>query len=186
MRDPEFFDDDGDFFADDEEQAGLPRRDMWQRLSQLMVACLFVLVLAGILRVFWPEIQRHRELSAETRRLETIRDDKLARVAELQRQNEWMMTDREYLESIARDRLDMAHENEVVVRIDRESGARALERERERERQKRLEQKLAGALSADQGEVGDQGEEAGQEPIADHESDVPLGRVGALRAGEVE
>lgn len=140
MRDPEFFDD-RDFFPNDEgeEIADVrgPRRDVWQRLSQLMVACLFLLVLAGILRIFWPEIERHRELSAEVHRLETIRDKRLERVTKLQRQNEWMLTDKEYLESVARDRLDMAHSDEVVVRIDRDSEAKALKIKRDQERAER-------------------------------------------------
>ena len=149
MRDPEFFDD-RDFFPDNEgeEIADVrgPRRDVWQRLSQLMVACLFLLVLAGILRIFWPEIERHRELSAEAHRLETIRDKRLEQVTKLQRQNEWMLTDKEYLESVARDRLDMAHSDEVVVRIDRDSEARALKIKRDRERAE-LERREAEATA---------------------------------------
>ena len=139
MRDPEFLDD-RDFFPGEDGEEVVdrgPRRDIWQYLSRLMVVCLFLLVLAGILRIFWPEIERHRELSSEVARLETIRAAKLERVADLQRQSEWMLTDREYLESVARDRLDMAHANEVVVRIDRDSEARALEIRRERARRER-------------------------------------------------
>ena len=159
MRDPESFDD-RDFFPDDEgeEIADVrgPRRDIWQRLSQLMVACLFLLILAAILRIFWPEIERHRELSAEVHRLETIRDKRLQSVAELQRRNEWMLTDKEYLESVARDRLDMAHSDEVVVRIDRESEAKALQikRDQERaEREKREARAAAGPTVAEAGET---------------------------------
>jgi cell division protein FtsB len=153
MRDPEFFDD-RDFFPDSEgeEIADVrgARRDIWQRLSQLMVACLFLLILAAILRIFWPEIERHRELAAEVHRLETIRDKRLERVAELQRRNEWMLTDREYLESVARDRLDMAHSDEVVVRIDRDSEAKALkiQRDRERAERERREAETAAKLAA--------------------------------------
>ena len=150
MRDPEFFDD-RDFFPDNEgeEIADVrgPRRDVWQRLSQLMVACLFLLVLAGILRIFWPEIERHRELSAEVHRLETIRDKRLEQVTKLQRQNEWMLTDKEYLESVARDRLDMAHSDEVVVRIDRDSEARALKMKRDQERAERERREAAAAAN---------------------------------------
>ncbi len=153
MRDPEFFDD-SDFSAEEEEPQ-VRRRDLWQRLSQLMIVFLFLLVLAGILRIFWPEIERHRELSAEVARLEKIRDKRLERVAELQRQNEWMLTDREYLESVARDRLDLANEDEIVVRIDRNSAARALEIERDRKKQQQLEQELAARASAQETDAQD-------------------------------
>ena len=153
MRDPEFFDD-SDFSAEEEEPQ-VRRRDLWQRLSQLMIVFIFLLVLAGILRIFWPEIERHRELSAEVDRLEKIRDKRLERVAELQRQNEWMLTDREYLESVARDRLDLANEDEIVVRIDRNSAARALEIERQRENQLKMERELAARAAAlEDGEAG--------------------------------
>lgn len=164
MRDPEFFDD-SDFTAEEEEPQ-VRRRDLWQRLSQLMVVFLFLLALAGILRIFWPEIERHRELSAEVARLEKIRDKRLERVADLQRQNEWMLTDREYLESVARDRLDLANEDEIVVRIDRNSAARALEIERERKQQQQMERELAERASA-----LENGSLDGQSTISDLPSD---------------
>lgn len=168
MRDPEFFDD-TDFFSDSdgEEIADVQgsHRDIWQRLSQLMVACLFLLILAGILRIFWPEIERHRELSAEVHRLETIRDKRLERVAELQRQNDWILNDPGFVESIARDRLDMAHSDEVVVRIDRESEARALQIKRDQQRAERERRKLANdpaSLNA-----GSEGEVASESPAVE-------------------
>jgi len=177
MRDPEFFDD-SDFSAEEEEPQ-VRRRDLWQRLSQLMIAFLFLLVLAGILRIFWPEIERHRELAAEVARLEKIRDIRLERVAELQRQNEWMLTDREYLESVARDRLDLANEDEIVVRIDRNSAARALEIERERKKQRQMEQELAArALAADNEP------ETGQHAAPDRSGAAIRGAADALISNE--
>ena len=176
MRDPEFFDD-RDFFpdAEGEEIADVrgPRRDIWQRLSQLMIACLFLLILAGILRIFWPEIERHRELAAEVHRLETIRNKRLERVAELQRQNEWMLTDREYLESVARDRLDMAHSDEVVVRIDRESEARALQLKRDQERAEREKREARAEAAAASRQTGAGSADAQDSPSVESPAAVP-------------
>jgi len=189
MRDPEFFDD-SDFSAEEEEPQ-VRRRDLWQRLSQLMVVCLFLLVLAGILRIFWPEIERHRELSAEVDRLEKIRDKRLERVAELQRQNEWMLTDREYLESVARDRLDLANEDEIVVRIDRESASRALELERERKKQQQMERELAARALSPESDANAEpqdgrGAEAGSTNTGADTNADENGQASALRATPVE
>ncbi len=172
MRDPEFFDD-SDLSAEEEEPQ-LRRRDLWQRLSQLMIVFLFLLVLAGILRIFWPEIERHRELSAEVARLEIIRDKRLERVADLQRQNEWMLTDREYLESVARDRLDLANEDEIVVRIDRNSAARALDIERDRKKQQQMEQEMAARASALENEIDIHGGQSATSEPSDNTTAGPV------------
>lgn len=93
--------------------------DLWRMLNRIMVGLLFVLALAAIVRFFWPEVERQRALNAEIARLEFIRQQKATKVTDLRREQEWLKGDREYLESVARDRLDMARKGETVIRIER-------------------------------------------------------------------
>ncbi|MGE0413360.1 MAG: septum formation initiator family protein [Verrucomicrobiales bacterium] len=98
-----------------------PRRpaDVWRILNRIMVGLLFVLALAVIVRFFWPEVERQRGLNVELTRLELIKQQKATKVAGLRREQEWLKGDREYLESVARDRLDMGRKGETVIRIER-------------------------------------------------------------------
>ena len=44
-------------------------------------------------------------------------------VAELQKQYDLMKNDREYLETVARDRLDLMRDGETIIRLDRSGDA---------------------------------------------------------------
>jgi len=65
-------------------------------------------------------LDRQDELKAEQHRLELIRNERETQVVRLRQEHRLMKTDREYLEAIARDRLDLQREGEFVIRIDRE------------------------------------------------------------------
>ena len=104
-------------FFDDEE-----RLDVWQTLSRFLLLIVFLLVMAGILSMFWPEIQRQRDIEAEIERLTAKRDSLLSKKKALTGQVEWMRSDPEYLEMIARDRLDLQKDGEHIFRIRREDG----------------------------------------------------------------
>ena len=95
------------------------RPDIWQRLSRLLLAVLFLLVMAVILTLFLPEMDKQRELEAELAELEGVRDAMLYRRQKLAARLEWMKTEPEYLETIARDRLDMHKDGELILRIER-------------------------------------------------------------------
>ena len=95
------------------------RLDIWQRLSRVLVA-LFMLVLIGLaLSMFWPQIDQHRALDQQVMNLTLKRDELQGQRDRLEKRLEWLATDAAYLETIARDRLDMAKEGEVIIRIDR-------------------------------------------------------------------
>ncbi len=106
-------------FTGDDDELDL-RPCVWQRLSQLMLVILFLGALGVILRFFWPEVQRARELNADVQDLTAIRDEKAAERDRLRNELEWLRSDPEFLEAVARDKLDKQREGEFIFRIQRE------------------------------------------------------------------
>ncbi|MFT5467966.1 MAG: cell division protein FtsB [Verrucomicrobiales bacterium] len=98
--------------------------DIWQRASRVLT---YMLVFAGIAVacvLFWPEIERlekigdgNSKLEAEVAMLEAERDA-------VKQEFQWLRDDPEYLELVARDRLNLQKDGETVFRIKREEEAR--------------------------------------------------------------
>ncbi len=119
MRDPDFQEFDRDYHGGVASAHGAPRPDLWQRLSRVMEVFLYILILAAILRLFWPEVEKQRALNAELARVEREKAEREVRVAELREEYGLLKSDREYIETVARDQLDMAREGEYIIRIER-------------------------------------------------------------------
>lgn len=117
MRDTEFYDPDREPFQEEEPEIVGP--DIWQRLSKVMVALIFLCTVAAALRVFVPEIERRNQLERQEQRFEKLRLEKTMHVAQLQKEYDLLKNDREYLETIARDRLDLMRDGETIIRLDR-------------------------------------------------------------------
>lgn len=96
-----------------------PRPDLWKRLSRVMEAVIYVLLALAALKLFGPEWTRRDELIAEKRRLDQIREAREAQVVRLRQEHRLLKTDKTYLETVARDRLNLQREGEHIVRIDR-------------------------------------------------------------------
>jgi cell division protein FtsB len=123
LRDPEFHEFDRDF-NDPASLAWAPSApDFWQRASRAMEVVIYLLLLLGILRLFQPETAKQRRLNAELAQVQALKTEREARVAALRQEFDLLKSDREYLETIARDRLDKAREGEYIVRIEREEPA---------------------------------------------------------------
>jgi cell division protein FtsB len=103
------------------------RLDIWQRLSRVLFAVFLLALMGGALSMFWPQLDRHRELDAQLTRLTVERDEAQARRDLLASRLEWLRTDANYLETIARDRLDLYRDGEFIIRIDRGDEAVGLE-----------------------------------------------------------
>ncbi len=99
-----------------------PRLMFWQRMSRGMEVVIYLLLLLAVYKLFGPELDRQSELKAEANRLTQIQADKNEQVVRLRQEHRLLKTDKEYLESIARDRLNLQREGEYVIRIDREKG----------------------------------------------------------------
>ncbi len=118
MRDPEFRDrpEFALHFPAGEEKV---RPSVWRRLSRVMEVVIYALLLLAAVKLLGPQFQRRDSLVAEKERVERIRDEKESRVVRLRQEHRLLKTDRDYLETVARDRLDLQREGEHIVRIDR-------------------------------------------------------------------
>lgn len=121
MRNTEFSDPDREPFQEEEPEVIGP--DIWQRLSRVVMALIFLCVVAAALRVFVPEIERRNQLERQAQRFEKIRAEKALRVAQLHKEYDLLKNDRDYLETVARDRLDLMKEGETIIRLDRSEDA---------------------------------------------------------------
>ncbi|HRQ87434.1 MAG TPA: septum formation initiator family protein [Bacteroidia bacterium] len=118
MRDPDFTDQ-PEFSLHATVEGAQPRGILWKRLSRAMEIVIYALLVLAALKLFGPELQRREELEVEKQRLAHIRDEKDARVARLRQEHRLLKTDKDYLETVARDRLNLQREGEHIVRIDR-------------------------------------------------------------------
>lgn len=121
MRDTEFYDPDREPFQEEEPVRLGP--DIWQRLSKVMMALIFLCAVAAVLRFFIPEIERRNQLERQSQRFEQQIAEKSIRVAHLQKEYDLLKNDQAYLEVIARDRLDLMRPGETIIRLDRSSDA---------------------------------------------------------------
>lgn len=121
MRNPDFQELDRDFYGPSSTPAyEPPKPDLWQLMSRVMEVILYLLVLAAILRIFWPEVEKQRLLNAELAQVEGTLAKLEGQLADLSEEHALLKSDREFIDITARDRLDLAKEEEWVIRIKRE------------------------------------------------------------------
>jgi cell division protein FtsB len=119
MRDPEF-QDHPDLPLQIKEEGGRPKSNLWQRLSRGMEVVIYLLLLLSVYKLFGPELDRQEELTAEINRLKQIEEVKKERVERLSQEHRLLKTDKDYLETVARDRLQLQRPGEYIFRIERE------------------------------------------------------------------
>ena len=117
-RDPDFQDLDISQFGD-HEFVEEPRPDFWQRMSRVMEVCLYILGLGVALKLFMPEVERQQELNRQLEEIRSVEGQRQEQVAALRQKYELLNNDRDYLESVARDRLNLARDGEYIIRIER-------------------------------------------------------------------
>lgn len=95
-------------------------RPVWPQINRMMVFAIF-LGAAGIIGAkFWPEIEKLNRLKIQTQALE-IREAQLRLTRDrLRDEYQRLRDDPEYVEIVARDRLDLVRPGETVFRfVDR-------------------------------------------------------------------
>jgi cell division protein FtsB len=91
---------------------------MWQRLNRVLFTLLFLAVWLGIISLFVPPYRQLQAARSELDTLQAQRDEQKMLLAHANRQVNWLKTDATYLETIARDRLDLMKEGEAVFRLE--------------------------------------------------------------------
>ena len=92
--------------------------DFWHRLNRVLQ---FLVVIGFLLTVgvmFYPVWQKQNDMRLRLLGLETEEKAKTAELAKSQRQLDLLRNDREYLETIARDRLNVMKPGETIFRIE--------------------------------------------------------------------
>ncbi len=95
-----------------------PPPSFWHRLNRLLWVLLILTVVATIIGMFLPELEKQRTELEERARLHKLIDEQRVLHSRHEREIGWIQNDREYLETIARDRLDLMKEGETIIRVE--------------------------------------------------------------------
>ncbi len=120
MRDPEFQDNFDPARDKSAAGSGEDRRNLWQVLSRIMELVVYGLIILVVAKLFWPEVERQQTLQAELESKSRVLETKQSEVERLRLEHTLLSTDKEYLETVSRDRLNMQKEGEYIIRIERD------------------------------------------------------------------
>jgi cell division protein FtsB len=96
---------------------------VWQRLNRVLFALLFLAVWLGIISLFVPPYNKLQAARGEIDALQARCDEQKLLLTHATREVNWLRTDPTYLETIARDRLDLMKEGETVFRLEPAKGS---------------------------------------------------------------
>ena len=91
---------------------------VWQRWNRVLLTLLFLAVWLVIVSLFVPPYKKLKLGHDEIDKLQAQRDEQQALLSEQTREVNLLKTDPVYLETIARDRLDLMKDGETVFRIE--------------------------------------------------------------------
>jgi cell division protein FtsB len=91
---------------------------VWQRLNRVLRVLLFVAAWLVIMSLFVPPYQKRARSQAEIDNLQAQVNDQKFLLAKQTREVTLLKTDATYLETIARDRLDLMKEGETIFRLE--------------------------------------------------------------------
>lgn len=91
---------------------------VWQQLNRIVRALLAVALVLVIVSLFVPQHKRLVESRGEIETLQAQVNERKAQLARQTREVAWLKTDPSYLETVARDRLDLMKEGETIFRLD--------------------------------------------------------------------
>lgn len=90
---------------------------IWQAISRCLLWAVTIVCVCIGLALFRPQMNRRAKLDGEIARLRAEKDRARTALESTQKQLEWLKTDLAYLESFARDSLDLAREGETVFQF---------------------------------------------------------------------
>ena len=91
---------------------------VWQRWNRVLVILLLLSVWLVIVSLFVPPYKKLKIGHAEIDKMQSQRDEQQVLLSKQTREVNLLKTDPAYLETIARDRLDLMKEGETVFRIE--------------------------------------------------------------------
>jgi cell division protein FtsB len=91
---------------------------IWQRLNRILRVLLFVAIWLVIVSLFLPPYNKLKQSRGEVEKLRSLVDEQKVLLARQTREVNLLKTDVTYLETIARDRLDLMKEGETIFRLE--------------------------------------------------------------------
>ena len=91
---------------------------VWQRWNRVLVTLLLLAVWLVIVSMFVPPYKKLKIGHADIDKLQAQRDEQQAMLSRQTREVNLLKTDPAYLETIARDRLDLMKEGETIFRVE--------------------------------------------------------------------
>ena len=91
---------------------------VWQRLNRVLRALLVIAVVLVIVSLFVPPYKKLAQSRTEIDNLQSQVNDQKMLLAKQTREVNLLKTDPTYLETIARDRLDLMKEGETIFRLE--------------------------------------------------------------------
>lgn len=91
---------------------------VWQRLNRILRVLLFIAIWLVIISLFVPPYNKLKQSRGDVEKLQSLVNDQKVLLARQTREVSLLKTDVTYLETIARDRLDLMKEGETIFRLE--------------------------------------------------------------------
>jgi cell division protein FtsB len=91
---------------------------VWQRLNRVLRVVLVVALLLVIVSLFLPQSKKLAQSRSEIEKLQGLVNEQKTLLARQTREVNLLKTDPSYLETMARDRLDLMKEGETIFRLE--------------------------------------------------------------------
>ena len=91
---------------------------IWQRLNRVLRVLLFIAIWLIVISLFLPPYNKLKQSRNDIERLQSLVSDQKVLLARQTREVNLLKTDATYLETIARDRLDLMKEGETIFRLE--------------------------------------------------------------------
>ena len=95
---------------------------VWQRWNRVLLTLLFLAVWLVIVSLFVPPYKKLKMGEEDISKLQAQRDEQQSLLSKQTREVNLLKTDPVYLETIARDRLDLMKDSETIFRIEQAQG----------------------------------------------------------------
>jgi cell division protein FtsB len=99
--------------------------DFWRAVNRCLLFLIALGLVVGAALAFLPELRRIDEMRANLAGLQKDLAAQQLLLLQQQRQEKWLNENREYVETLARDRLGVMKEGETVYRLDEAQTAAA-------------------------------------------------------------
>jgi len=97
---------------------------VWQRLNSILRILLVLALVLVIVSLFLPQSKKLTQSRTEIERLQGLVNEQKTLLARQTREVNLLKTDPTYLETLARDRLDLMKEGETIFRLEQPSAAK--------------------------------------------------------------